>query len=352
MSTSTNTPISEIQQMMNSISSNNSSLPSSSSSVSSTPSSPSNTPNTGSGSVSATPDLSSVSSYNESPFTNPLYLSALMVGLILIITVIVYLGGTGGQNSSVSTTTTSGYSVGLDSSSNQSGNKKSSVLTILLIIVVTLLILYVTQYVLYYYFNIDISTNLSNMLNTNKQPELDVNINKETQPTPAPAPAPAPVVQPSSGNQVFNIRDNAYTYEDAQMICQAFDAKLATYQQVEDAYNNGGEWCNYGWSADQLALFPTQQSTYNKLQQTTDHKHDCGRPGVNGGYIANPNVRFGVNCYGKKPTMTNADEELMEQVTPYPQTPQEQQMEETVNMWKENIDDILVSPFNYTKWSE
>ena len=26
--------------------------------------------------------------------------------------------------------------------------------------------------------------------------------------------------------------------------------------------------------------------------------HVC--PGINGGYIANPNVKFGVNCYGHK----------------------------------------------------
>ena len=84
-----------------------------------------------------------------------------------------------------------------------------------------------------------------------------------------------------------------------KMVCDAYDAKLATYSQVEEAYNKGGEWCNYGWSADQLALFPTQKNTYDELMKTKNHKHDCGRPGINGGYIDNPNVRFGVNCYEK-----------------------------------------------------
>ena len=32
-----------------------------------------------------------------------------------------------------------------------------------------------------------------------------------------------------------------------------------------------------------------------KLQKIKGHEHDCGRPGINGGYIDNPNVRFGVN---------------------------------------------------------
>ena len=39
---------------------------------------------------------------------------------------------------------------------------------------------------------------------------------------------------------------------------------------------------------DQMALYPTQKKTYNKLQTIKGHEHDCGRPGINGGYIANP----------------------------------------------------------------
>ena len=56
-----------------------------------------------------------------------------------------------------------------------------------------------------------------------------------------------------------------------------------------------------------MALFPTQQQTWNKLQKIKGHKNDCGRPGINGGYIDNKNVRFGVNCFGTKPE-ASADE--------------------------------------------
>ena len=59
--------------------------------------------------------------------------------------------------------------------------------------------------------------------------------------------------------------------------------------QIEDAYKSGAEWCNYGWSDNQLALFPTQKTTWHKLQKIKGHKHDCGRAGINGGFIANPN---------------------------------------------------------------
>ena len=76
MSTDTDTLPPEIQQLYGSIS------PDNSSSSSSSGSSSSSTPDAGSG--PETPDLSSLSSFNENPFTNPLYLSALMLSLIHI----------------------------------------------------------------------------------------------------------------------------------------------------------------------------------------------------------------------------------------------------------------------------
>jgi len=112
------------------------------------------------------------------------------------------------------------------------------------------------------------------------------------------------VSSPASCNdtkQVFNVSNNLYTYEEAQEVCKAFDATLATYDQIENSYQNGGEWCNYGWSDGQMAYFPTQKATWSKLQQNPKSKHACGRPGINGGHIANPYVRFGANCYGAKP---------------------------------------------------
>lgn len=90
-----------------------------------------------------------------------------------------------------------------------------------------------------------------------------------------------------------------------------YGAQLADYEQVEKAYNNGGEWCNYGWSDGQMALFPTQKETWNKLQKTDRAKNACGRPGINGGFIKNKNVRFGVNCYGKKPNPKEYETNLM-----------------------------------------
>jgi len=163
------------------------------------------------------------------------------------------------------------------------------------------------------------------------------------------------VAVPVSQDEVFNISNNLYTYEDAQNICSAYGTRLATYDDIEDAYNKGAEWCNYGWSDGQMAYFPTQKSTWNTLQKSERTKNNCGRPGVNGGYMANPNIKFGVNCFGKKPVPSDADKaRLNAQHTQLaPLTPEEVVINEKVQYWKDNADKLLVlNSYNRKKWSE
>ena len=167
------------------------------------------------------------------------------------------------------------------------------------------------------------------------------------------APVAAPIPEEDK-NEVFNISNNLYTYDDAQAVCSAFDAKLATYDQIESAYNAGAEWCAYGWSEDQMAFFPTQNATWSKLQKDPKTKNNCGRPGVNGGYIANPYIKFGVNCYGKKPKPTDADLNRLDakQNQVFPKSTEDKKLDERVKNWKENADKFLqVSSYNTTKWS-
>ena len=162
-------------------------------------------------------------------------------------------------------------------------------------------------------------------------------------------------VTPVSLDEVFNISNNLYTYEDAQNICSAYGARMATYDDIEDAYNKGAEWCNYGWSESQMAYFPTQKSTWNTLQKSERHKNNCGRPGVNGGYMANPNIKFGVNCFGKKPVPNDADKSRFnaQQTQLAPLTPEEVAINEKVKYWKDNADKLLVvNSYNRKKWSE
>jgi len=72
--------------------------------------------------------------------------------------------------------------------------------------------------------------------------------------------------QAQAQDEVFNISNNLYTYEDAGIACEALGAQLANYDQIEESYENGAEWTSYGWSEGQHAYFPTQKKTWEKLQ--------------------------------------------------------------------------------------
>jgi len=227
----------------------------------------------------------------------------------------------------------------LGNNENTSSDDKTG--NIIGIVIVVILVILIIINAFQYFFDISITAYFNDMLTPHKK--IDIVVDQNTY-----HPSPAVQVQ----KQVFNIPGNYYNYENAKAICNAYNADLATYQQVEKSYENGGEWCNYGWSEGQMALFPTQQATYDHLQNIKGHEHDCGRPGVNGGYIANPQVKFGVNCYGNKPRMTEEEEDLMNVSTPYAETNEEINFKKRVDYWKENVNDILVSPFNYNSWAQ
>ena len=95
-----------------------------------------------------------------------------------------------------------------------------------------------------------------------------------------------------------------------------------------------------------MALFPTQKKTWNNLQKIPGHENDCGRPWVNGGYIDNPNVKFGINCFGYKPKINDQEQEIMNNSNIYPKTKADIAFEEKVEYWKRKLPQILISPFN------
>ena len=198
---------------------------------------------------------------------------------------------------------------------------------------------------LLYFFGIDIVAKLKYLLTGS--PEVDITVDPSRSDAKK-NDVPQILLRP----QVFNIPENDFVYPDAKAVCSAYGGRLATYSEVEDAYKNGGEWCNYGWSEGQMALFPTQKKTFDKLQEIEGHENDCGRPGINGGYISNPAVRFGVNCYGFRPRMTETDKALMENSSVYPKTTKDLVMEKRVDYWRDKLSEVLVSPFNHNSWSK
>jgi len=202
-----------------------------------------------------------------------------------------------------------------------------------------------------------------------------------TKPVPAPAPVPEPVVapvpemphmtaNPMSGSagpssmvekilppthtppEVFSVSKNDYTYYDAEPLCRALGAELATYDQVKSAYDKGADWCNYGWVKGQMAVFPTQKGTYDKLQMGPDDERGaCGKPGLNGGYFDNPEMKFGVTCYGSKPEQSAHDEAELAKNGKIPRTVNELKIDQKVQQFQKDADSVGILPFNVGKWS-
>lgn len=150
--------------------------------------------------------------------------------------------------------------------------------------------------------------------------------------------------------EVFNISDNKYSYEDAQAICKVYGGRMATYKEVENAYKDGGEWCNYGWSDGQMAIFPTQKSTWLELQKNDKMKNNCGRPGINGGYISTPSAKYGVNCIGIKPKISNSNKQYMKRAKSVIELSPASDTES--NPWKNKQSKLVISAWNSNKWSE
>jgi hypothetical protein len=190
---------------------------------------------------------------------------------------------------------------------------------------------------LQYFFELNIQTVVKNLFDSNPQIGIKIKPKKGFEDT-------------KSKHEVFHIGDNVYTFDEAKILCNAHDGELATYEQIEKAYNNGAEWCSYGWSKDQMALYPTQKSTYNKLKGISGNENSCGRPGINGGYIKNKHSRFGVNCYAPKEKPSNVEKQVMNTQTIIPSQP-ETEDQKKINFYKKNIHRIVKKPFNSDKWS-
>lgn len=159
-------------------------------------------------------------------------------------------------------------------------------------------------------------------------------------------------VLPSGGNEVYNIAENKFTYYDAEPLCKALGAELATYEQVKDAWGKGADWCNYGWVKGQMAVYPTQKNTYDKLQSgPADEQNACGTTGVNGGFFENPDMLYGVNCYGKKPSQSSHDQQKLMEQGKIPKSPETLKVDQIMREFKAHADSTYVKPFSDDKWS-
>ena len=122
------------------------------------------------------------------------------------------------------------------------------------------------------------------------------------------------------GMEVFHIYNNTHTYPMAKEKCKMYGGRLATESEVRRAYQDGANWCNYGWSHGQKILFPAQKqavdfedaaiSKMNPKKCGLINTNKCQKEGVNGSFYPNPNLKVGVNCYGLRPEYLQNDDKL------------------------------------------
>jgi hypothetical protein len=171
-----------------------------------------------------------------------------------------------------------------------------------------------------YFLGIQLTTTINNLFS---KPEIDIAIVEPD------------TSQKSYKPQTYHV-NGQFDYSNAKEICKSYNGKLATLENVKDAYNNGAEWCDYGWSDKHMVLYPTQKLSWQKYQHT-NHKEQCGIPGINGGYNNRVNQKLGVNCFGKKP------DGKVKPLSP-------EKVDDRVSYWQNQH--LNVAPFNYTTWSE
>ena len=229
-----------------------------------------------------------------------------------------------------------------------SGSEAGSGIVFLEVLLWGVFILLVLMNGMQYIFNTDITASIKNIFSG--EPEIDIIVDPDDIAGDM-AGGNSPVPEIKLTKQVFHVPDNKYNYENAKAICRAYGGRLATIKEVQEAHDKGADWCSYGWSDGQMALYPTQYDKWAHLQKIEGHEHDCGRPGINGGYIKNPNVRFGANCYGYKPKITQEEAEAMRLAPLYPRTRRERAFDKRVDYWRDQLSEIQVAPFNHNNWS-
>jgi len=236
---------------------------------------------------------------------------------------------------------------------NENDNKESALfanISILEIFLWAILIIVVLLNGFQYFFNTNITTEISDLLSTKPKITIAQSVPEDSNASSDLGSGPSLKMR----KQVFHIPSNIYDYENAKALCQAYGADLANIDQMEEAHKSGAEWCSYGWSDNQMVLYPTQKSTWEELQKSNDpaKKNSCGRPGVNGGYMENASMKAGVNCYGPKPEMNQSSSKLMSSI----QNVEAGKMlnpehEARVQEMRGKINDIVIAPFNKSAWS-
>lgn len=130
-------------------------------------------------------------------------------------------------------------------------------------------------------------------------------------PMPEAAP-PVPPALPVDKRELFLIY-NKYNYQEAREVCKIYKGRLATKQDLNDAFNKGANWCSWGWLDGQAVGYPVQEKYWMAIDKS--HKGFCGpTAGLNVIESVDPLKKYYVTCFGLKPKQGQKDVKLNKKI--------------------------------------
>ena len=101
------------------------------------------------------------------------------------------------------------------------------------------------------------------------------------------------------------------------------------------------------YATKHMGISSMQLHYWDKLQEnsTPEKRNACGKPGLNGGYFNNPDLRFGVTCYGIKPE-PRAHERVKNKLI----TDADADLQRMIDKFRKEMNNITILPFNRDKW--
>ncbi len=105
--------------------------------------------------------------------------------------------------------------------------------------------------------------------------------------------------------EVFNVGGYNYTQSDAYDVCASLGASLATVEQVQEAYNNGAEWCSWGHTTTD-PMYPMQRSRQGCASGKSITRVSNFDPNnITADWLKNAGGKMAATCYGIKPLREN-----------------------------------------------
>ena len=167
------------------------------------------------------------------------------------------------------------------------------------------------------------------------------------------------VEKKKSDKEVFLIY-NKVNYLQAKELCKLYSGRLATKEDLEEAFKDGANWCTWGWLDGEKIGYPVQEKFWTLIEKK--HRGHCGpTAGINIIDNIDPLKVYSVTCYGKKPKKSkndtdlelvlnevNADDSLQTEIDKCKRAKQEAEQKKWIDEEKKNI---RIVTFNDSQWS-